>query len=249
MLIWLLAGAASALACYFALVQPALPAAWRTPGTPQLYLTGVCGASLLLVALVFVVVKRGGRGDLAPAWFIAHVVCATVGTVLVAIHSAGYLRRPPALLLLALLGLIALGARARLRIALRMAATFATKQRGFAPARPESRVALAALIERKRALLPSIDASAAEATFSPTLAHWLRSPVATLRYARLANEEMRMIGARASVGAEQAYWRPAHLALAAIFVLGLIAHVVTVTFFAGYVAGGHPITWWHLAEW
>ena len=138
LLIWLLAGAALALVCYFALVQPALPAPWRTPGTPQLYLTGVCGASLLLVALVFVVVKRGGRGDRAPAWFIAHVVCATVGTVLVAIHAAGYLRRPPALLLLALLGLIAPGARARLRIAPRMAATVATKQAGFAPAPPES---------------------------------------------------------------------------------------------------------------
>ena len=28
-----------------------------------------------------------------------------------------------------------------------------------------------------------------------------------------------------------------------------IERVVTVTFFAGYVAGGGPITWWHLAAW
>ena len=32
-------------------------------------------------------------------------------------------------------------------------------------------------------------------------------------------------------------------------VLGVLTHVVTVTFFAGYVAGGGPITWWHLTEW
>jgi hypothetical protein len=32
-------------------------------------------------------------------------------------------------------------------------------------------------------------------------------------------------------------------------VLGLVIHVVTVTFFAGYVAGGEPITWWHLRAW
>ena len=245
----LLCCAALVLVCYFAFVRSLLPAAWHTPGSPPLYLTGVCGALLLLVSLVFVAVKRGGRGDLAPAWFIAHVVCATLGVLMVAIHSAGYLRRPPALLFLVLLGLIALGVRARLRISRRMAATFATKQAGFAPAVPGARHALAALIERKRELLPSIDAAASEATFSPTLAHWLAAPLATLRYARLAHEEMRMIGARASVGVEQAYWRPAHLALAALFIFGLVAHVVTVTFFAGYVAAGQPVTWWHLAEW
>jgi hypothetical protein len=32
-------------------------------------------------------------------------------------------------------------------------------------------------------------------------------------------------------------------------VLGLVIHVVTVTFFAGYVAAGEPITWWHLRAW
>jgi hypothetical protein len=248
-LIRLLGGATLALVCYFAFVRSLLPAPWRTPGSPPLYLIGVCGALLSLVSLGFVAVKRGGRGDLAPAWFVAHVVCATLGTVMVAIHSAGYVRRPPALLLLALLGLIALGVRARLRIARRIAATFATKQAAFGPAVPDSRRALAALIERKRRLLASLDANASEATFSPTLAHWLKTPLAALRYARLAHEEMRMSGARSSIGIEQAYWRPAHLALAAAFVLGLLAHVVTVTFFAGYVAGGHPITWWHLAEW
>jgi hypothetical protein len=248
LLVWLVAAAALAAVAWFALLRPLLATAWRTPGSPELYLTGVAGALLLLVSMVFVVVKRSGRGELAPAWFVAHVVCSTLGTVLVFIHSAGYLRRPPALLLLALLGLIVLGVWARVRLSKRMAATFATKQRAFVPAVGD-RAALAAVIERKRALLASLDPAAQEATFSPALAHWLRAPIATLRYLRLAREENDLVGTRASVGMEQAWWRPLHLLLAYLFVLGLVIHIVTVTFFAGYVADGGPITWWHLKAW
>ena len=247
-LVGLVGAALLAAATWFA-VHPALPEAWRTPGSPQLYSVGVLGALLLLVSMVFVLVKRSGRGDLAPRWFIAHVVCSTLGTVLILVHSAGFVRRPPALLLLALLGLIALGVWARVRLSTNMAATFSTKQRGFAPAAQLDRSALAAVIDRKRALLASLDPAAREATFSPTLGHWMRSPRASLRYARLVNEENTLIGTRASVGAQQAWWRPLHLALAYLFVLGLVIHVITVTFFAGYVADGEPITWWHLTAW
>jgi len=246
-LLWLVGAAALALGGWF-LLRPGLPAGWRTPGSPELYFAGVLGALLLLVSMVFVVVKRSGRGELAPAWFIAHVVCGTLGTVLVVVHSAGFLRRPPALLLLALLGLIVLGVWARVRLSSRMAATFATKQRAFVPANAD-RTAIAAVIERKRALLTTLDPSAQEATFSPMLAHWLRAPRATLHYLRLVREENGLVGTRASVGMEQAWWRPLHLALAYLFVLGLVIHVITVTFFAGYVAGGGPITWWHLKAW
>jgi hypothetical protein len=248
-LIWIVGIAALAAMAWFLLVRQALPVAWRTPGSPELYFTGVAGALLLLVSMVFVVVKRSGRGELAPAWFVAHVVCSTLGTVLVLVHSAGYLRRPPALLLLALLGLIVLGVWARVRLSTRMAATFATKQRAFVPAGSENRAALASVIERKRALLASLDPAAQEATFSPALAHWLRAPRATLGYLRLVREENGFVGTRASVGMEQAWWRPLHLALAYLFVLGLVIHVITVTFFAGYVADGGPITWWHLTAW
>ena len=249
MLLWLVGAAALAIAAWFALLRPALRASWSTPGSPELYFAGVFGALLLLVSMVFVVVKRSGGGQLAPAWFVAHIICGTLGTVLVVIHSAGYLRRPPALLFLALLGLIALGVWARVRLSGRMAATFATKQRGFVPVGRDRREALAAVIERKRALLVSLDPAAREATFSPTLAHWLRSPWKSLGYARLIREENRLVGTRASVGMEQAWWRPLHLALAYLFVPGLVTHVITVTFFAGYVADGGPITWWHLTAW
>lgn len=249
MLLWIVGAAALAVAAWFAVLRQAMGSSWSTPGSPELYLTGVLGALLLLVSVVFVVVKRSGHGRLAPAWFIAHIVCSTLGTVLVLVHSGGYLQRPPALLLLALLGLIVLGVWARVRLSGRMAATFATKQRGFAPAGQGSRAALADVIERKRALLASLDPSAQEATFSPTLAHWLRSPRATLRYLHLVREENGLVGTRASVGMEQAWWRPLHLLLAALFVLGLVIHILTVTFFAGYVADGGPITWWHLKAW
>jgi hypothetical protein len=249
MLAWMVGASALAIAAWFALLRPALQTSWSAPGSPQLYIAGVLGALLLLVSMVFVVVKRSGHGRLAPAWFIAHIVCGSVGTVLVVVHSAGFLRRPPALLFLALLGLIVLGVWARVRLSGQMAATFASKQRAFAPVGAESRAALATVIERKRALLASLDPAAQEGTFSPTLAHWLRSPRASLRYARLIREENRLVGTRASVGMQQAWWRPLHLALAYVFVLGLVTHVIVVTFFAGYVAGGEPITWWHLTAW
>jgi hypothetical protein len=249
MLVWIVGAAALAIAAWFALLRPALRASWSTPGSPELYVAGVFGALLLLVSMAFVVVKRSGHGRLAPAWLIAHIVCGTLGTVLVLAHSAGFLRRPPALLLLALLGLIVLGVWARVRLSARMAATFATKQRGFAPVGQDSRAALAAVIERKRTLLASLDSVAQEATFSPTLMHWVRSPRVSAQYASLIREENGLIGTRASVGMQQAWWRPLHLALAYVFVLGLVIHVITVTFFAGYVAGGEPITWWHLTAW
>jgi hypothetical protein len=245
----LVAGAAVVLIVYFSALQQALPPAWRAPGSPELYLTGVAGATLLLVSMGFVLAKRTGRGGPAPAWFHAHVVGGTAGAVLVAIHSAGFLRRPPALLFLALVALVVLGLWARTRGASRMAATFASKRTSFAPADPARRQQFAQIIAAKRALLARLDPGADEGTFSLTLAHWLRSPGASILYAKLVRAENRLMGTRASVGLEQAWWRPLHLAIAYVFVLGIVVHVVTVTFFAGYVADGGPITWWHLKDW
>ncbi|MBM3352334.1 MAG: hypothetical protein FJY47_02720 [Betaproteobacteria bacterium] len=249
LLVALVGGAAFAIAAWFTLLRPFAPEAWHTPGSPELYLAGVAGAGLLLVSVAFLIVKRSGRGHAAPAWFVAHVVCACAGAVLVAVHSGGFLRRPPALLLLALLGLAVLGVWARVRLSARMAATFGSKERGFRVTPAVDRAALADLISRKRAVLAALDPAANEATFSPSLAHWVRAPWLTLAYLRLVREENRLVGTRASVGMDQAWWRPLHLALAALLVIGLLIHVVTVTFFAGYVADGGPITWWHLRAW
>ncbi|HVL56067.1 MAG TPA: hypothetical protein VM491_06160 [Burkholderiaceae bacterium] len=238
-----------AVVAYFAALQPSLPAAWRTPGSPQLYLIGVVGAALLLVPIVFTLVKRTGRGGSPPGWFVAHVLASLIGAVLVIIHSAGYVRRPPALLFVVIVVLVALGLWGRIRISRDMAATFASNERSFTPADPERRRQFAAIVAAKRDLLSRLDPRAAEATFSVTLRHWMRSPRLAWQYAKLARAESDLIGARARVGPAQRYWRLLHIGLACLLVLGILVHVATVTFFAGYVAGGAPITWWHISAW
>ena len=247
-LLRLVAIAAAAIAAWFAL-RPWLAPVWRTPGSPQLYLAGVAGVMLLLVPIAFALAKRGGASRNPRAWFNAHVYCSLAGAALIAAHSGLLLRRPPALLLLAIAALAALGVWARLRGARRMAATFASKTGTFRIPDETTRARLRRLIAEKVALLRKIDVRASEGTFSVTLAHLLRAPRLALAYRRLAREEARLLGTRAAAGAAQAWWRPLHMALAWIFVLGVLIHVVTVTFFAGYVAGGGPITWWHLTEW
>lgn len=226
-----------------------LPDVWRTPGSPVLYLAGVAGVILLLVPVAFVIAKRGGSGANPVNWFNAHVSCSLAGMVLIAVHSGGFLRRPPALLLLALVALAVLGVWGRLRGSKRMAATFASKAPAFRVPDAATRERLRALIVQKRELLARLDANASEATFSVNLPHFLRSPRLALAYRRLAREETRLLGTRAAVTPQQAWWRPLHMALAWLFVLGVLVHVVTVTFFAGYVADGGPITWWHLKAW
>lgn len=221
----------------------------RVPGSPAVYLFGVAGTLLLLVAAVFVWVKRTGRGGSPVVWFMAHVGCGTLGFALVAVHSTGKLDRPPALLLLNLLALMILGICARVWVSRSMADTFGTKLRGFAKPDETTRTKLARIISDKSALLARLDPAAQEATFSVTLAHLLRRPGGSLAYLRLVRAEAQLMGGRRSVGPAQAWWRPLHLALAAAFLVGLLVHVVMVTFFAGYVADGGPIGWWHVTAW
>lgn len=238
----------AAIAAWFA-VRPWLPEPWRVPGSPQLYLTGVAGIVLLLVPAAFAFVKRGGLTRNPVFWFNAHVVCSCLGFVLIAIHSGGFLRRPPALLLLALLALAVLGVWARVRGSRRMAATFASRAPAFSVPDAAARARLREIISAKRRLIGELDPQAREGTFSVTLAHWRRSPRLAYAYHKLAREESRLLGTRRTINAQQAWWRPLHMALAWIFVAGVLIHVVTVTFFAGYVADGGPINWWHLTAW
>lgn len=248
LLIAIVSATLAAIACWFVL-RGALPPAWRTPGSPPLYLTGVAGALLLLVPAAFAFAKRSGRSAHPVAWFNAHVVCACLGTVLIAIHSAGHLSRAPALLLLALAALAALGVWARLRAARLLAATFGSKTSVASPPDAATRARLGRIIERKRALLPMLAPEANEGTFSVSLPLLLRNPGTALAYRALEREEARLLGSRRAVPAAQAWWRPLHLAIAWVFVAGIVVHVVTVTFFAGYVAGDGPIGWWHLTAW
>jgi hypothetical protein len=247
-LLQLTAAAAIAIALWF-VIRGWLPDMWRTPGSPALYFTGVAGALLLLLPVAFVLAKRGGHSANPVGWFNAHIVCSLAGMVLIAIHSGGYLRRPPALLLLALLALAALGVWARVRGSRRMAATFASKAPAFMVPDAVTREKLRALIIEKRRLLAELDPLATEGTFSVNLPHFIDSPRLAFVYRKLAREESLLLGTRRAVSTQQAWWRPLHMALAWLFVLGVIIHVITVTFFAGYVADGGPITWWHLTAW
>lgn len=240
------------LALYFSLL-PVLPEALRQPGSPIVYLLGVVGTILLLVPVVFVLIKRTGRGGSPVVWFIAHVGCANIGFLLVAIHTTGKLDQMPALLFLNLIALMALGIWARVQTSRTMADTFGTKLKGFVRpslgTAPGSRAELRETIDRKSELLKRLDPAANEATFSVTLSHLVRRPADAIRYLRLAQKEQRLIGARTSVGPIQAWWRPLHLATAATFIAGALIHIVMVTFFAGYVADGGPVTWWHITAW
>ena len=237
-----------AIACWFVL-RGALSPAWRTPGSPPLYLAGVAGALLLLVPAAFAYAKRSGASRRPVAWFNAHVVCACLGAVLIAVHSAGHLSRAPALLLLAIAALAALGVWARLRAARLLAETFGSKVAVFASPDAATRARLGRLIDRKRALLATLAPEANEGTYSVNLPHLLRNPGAALAYRALEREEARLLGTRHAVPAVQAWWRPLHIALAWAFVAGIAVHVVTVTFFAGYVADYGQIGWWHLTAW
>jgi len=247
-LVAIASAALAAIACWF-LLRGALSPAWRTPGSPPLYLTGVAGALLLLVPAAFAFAKRAGRGQRPVAWFNAHVICACLGSVLIAVHSAGHLGRAPALLLLALAALAVLGVWARLRAARLLAATFGSKVAAFAPPDAATRARLARIVERKRALLPTLAPQANEGTFSVTLPLLLRAPGTAFAYRALEREESRLLGTRRSIPWAQAWWRPFHIAIAWAFVAGVAIHVVTVTFFAGYVANYGAIGWWHLGAW
>ena len=244
----LMVGAAGLTALFF-ILRPVLPAAWSTPGSPELYLTGVLGALLCLTPFAFSIAKRAGGADSPPAWFIAHVVAATVGVALLVVHSGLHVRRPPALLLAGGLFLVVQGAWARVWLAHHVAGVFGGRYAAIVGSGNLDKERLRELIDAKTALLTRLDREAEEALFSPALSHWRRHPLLSLRYVRLAKAESALVGQRGDVSPVLAHWRTLHVAVAFLFLAGLIVHVITVTFFAGYVADGGPIDWWHLTAW
>lgn len=237
------------LTAIFMILRPVLPGNWTEPGSPELYLTGVLGAALLLTPFAFWIAKRSGRAEKPPSWFVAHVLASIAGLGLILIHSAGSLISPPGLLIVAAFFLVVQGFWARSWLPRRISGTFGSRYAPFTRPSDLDRAKLASIIEEKRAVLEHIDPSASEATFSLLPGHWLRSPLAACRYQSLVNAERAMIGQRRTVPAYQAYWRLIHMLVAFGFLAGVLVHVVTVTFFAGYVADGGPINWWHLADW
>lgn len=246
-LLALLLGLGIALIVYL-LVKPSLPEAWQRPGTPVLQTAAILGSTLLLVPFAFSLGKRGGTSSVPNRLFILHVVASILGIFLVTVHAAAGFEGPPLIMLASLLVLVVTGVVARVYISARMAATFGTKPAPFGAVAPELKDQLREIIQHKQTLLRRLDPDAREALFSVTLRHWLHAPGLSLAYHRLARREARLIGERASVSPLQAYWRPLHIAVAWVFLAGLLVHVVVVTFFAGYVAGDGEIYWWHLTR-
>lgn len=219
------------------------------PGTALRQSLAVAGTLLLLVPLAFSLVKRSGYARRTPAWFSGHVLASALGGVLVSAHAlAGDLISPPGLVWLALLTLLVQGLAARLLLSRHIAALFAARIGSFHEADDERRERLRRVIDAKRALLPALAPTADEALFSPDLRHALRHPWLTWRYARLAAREAQLVGRR-EAGLILAFWRRTHIALALLFLLGVMGHVVLVLFFAGYVAGDGPVDWWHVTAW
>jgi len=155
----------------------------------------------------------------------------------------------PTLLLLLLAALVALGIWSRSRGAVRMADTFGRKHAAFATPAPAVREHLRSIIADKRQVLAKLEPNASEGLFSLQPRHWLTSPFRAMAYQRLCRAESRLVGADAVLSPTHRYWRLAHRLLAWGFVGGMALHVVIVLFFAGYVANGGEVYWWHITAW
>lgn len=219
------------------------------PGRPGLQLSAIAGGLLLMTPLLFSVTKRSPLSVSPPRWFAAHVLASLAGFVFISLHvSAGRLFSTPGILYLLLLFLILQGIVARVFLSRGFSRQFGSRESSFTVS-DATRRELAEVIAAKTRLLTRLDPQASEALFSPNLRHATRHPLLTLRYARLVARESRLVGARRRAGRPLSLWRRLHIAAALLFLSGIVVHVVTVTFFAGYVAGDDTIYWWHLATW
>ncbi|MFQ5895370.1 MAG: hypothetical protein ACE5JJ_06085, partial [Nitrospinota bacterium] len=138
---------------YYALLWPVLPERLTRPGTPFNLLLGAAGSALMLLALVFSAVKRTPASSAQRRWHHVHMVGGALGMALVAIHSDGRLARAPSLILLALLGILALGIYGRFLMGGLAQRAFGTRWDALAPLPSVDRRALAEVISAKGALL------------------------------------------------------------------------------------------------
>lgn len=242
------AGLVIAVAAYL-IAKPYIGPMWQKPGTPVLQSIAAVGGLLLLMPFVFSIGKRAGMSEMPNRLFMMHVGASVLGIFFVALHAVAAFDGPPLFMVAFLIGLVVTGYVGRVHLAPRIAATFGTKAAPFQAPDEQTRSELRRVIDEKTALLKSLDPGASEALFSVTPRHLIRRPVLSLAYMKLARREETLIGARGSVTALQAWWRPLHMALAWLFLGGLIVHVIFALFFAGYVAEGREIYWWHITDW
>ena len=197
--------------------------------------------------------KRSGKADSPPAWFIAHVLATSLGSCLIFIHAAnGNWLSPPGMVLILMAFLILQGSLLRVVLSRGFSLLFARSSAatGFnAPAGLDKTASAKRYRRQDRRCWLELDPGAKEALFSPALKHWLAQPLNSCRYQLLAEREARMVGARGSAGVELRWSRRIHMLAALGFYLGLIAHVIVVLFFAGYAAVACEIDWWHITAW
>ena len=227
------------------------------PGSPVGQSFGIAAALILLSTLYYLPLRRsdGGRWG-KPAAQALHGLVGSAGTALAIMHSQAALREWSTLVLLAVVGLLATGIYGRVVAPIRVGTTFGRSAVPYAPAARRHAVPTPSdrLVAEKRRLLGTIAAEAREGEFVLRWHHWTRSPSKAWRYHRLAISERRALArnplsASSEVSALERRWRRVHLGLAGLFIIGLLAHVVTTVFFAGYVADGREIYWWHLTRW
>lgn len=217
------------------------------PGGPLLQSVAITGSLLTLIAFAAALAKR--RGGDGQGGYRTHVVLACLGFVLVALHSTGSVWRPPAFLLLSLAALGILGVWARTSGARKLANVFGSRPGAFGPGAAERRASLVELMHQKRAVLERLDADADEGVFSLRAPHWLMHPLLSRDYAVLVQRENELLTDARPAPATLRWWRLVHQLLAFGFVAGLAIHVLLVTFFAGYVAEGRDVYWWHITAW
>ena len=224
-----------------------LPFELRQPGSPLLQSLAIIGSVLLLLSFLAVLAKRFGKSG--KKGFKAHVWLATVGFILIIAHSGLAILSIPGILIILLLIITALGIYARLVLSRKMGNVFGTKRTGFSKPDETMQNELNKLINYKQRLLKKIDPSANEAFFYIQAKNWIKTTILAFRYYQAIEREPIILETRKSVSFVQAYYRSIHRLLSIAFLLGLIIHVITTIFFAGYVAEDRHIYWWHITKW
>jgi hypothetical protein len=193
-----------------------LPAPGSAPGQ----LSAALGAVLLLAPLCFSMMKRSGLSASPPGWFVAHVISTLLGSCLIFIHVAsGHWFTPPGLVLLLLVFLILQGSLLRAVFSRDFSLLFARSSaaQGFNFPASLDKSALQRIIDQKALLLQGFAPDEEEALFSPALKHWLRTPLSSFKYHRLAAREADLVGARRSAGIKLSWSRRIHMIAGLLF--------------------------------
>jgi len=227
------------------------------PGSPVGQSFGITAAVLLLASAGYLPLRRAERPSIPrPRAQQLHAFVASLAETLAIVHSHFSLRQWSTLVLLALVALWITGVWGRIVAPRRIARTFGRSALAFQPADRNDPMAneLGTLRDTKQKLLQDLDATAKEGRFVLRTRHWLAQPKLAYAYHQLHIRERRLM-ARAvnnensELPVPERWWRFLHLVFAGLFIIGLIAHVITTVFFAGYVAAGRQIYWWHLTAW